>query len=61
MQRWQLKICQKEKPFMKKLYITAISFFVLSAIYGQKNEYSLNLNSGLFSFGGSSADRKSVV
>lgn len=46
---------------MKKLYITAISFFVLSAIYGQKNEYSLNLNSGLFSFGGSSAEKNSIL
>ena len=38
----------------KSLLITLSLLFILTA-HGQKNEYSLSLNSGLFSFGGNYA------
>ena len=40
---------------MKKLGLLLLSLFIINTAYGQETEYSVHLNSGLFSFGGESA------
>lgn len=37
---------------MKKSLLTTLSLLFILSVYGQKNEYKISLNSGLFSFGG---------
>jgi hypothetical protein len=46
---------------MKKLPLTFISFLFLTNIFGQKTEFSVSLNSGLFKFTGQSAVRNSFI
>ena len=37
---------------MKKYLLTTLSILLVLLVFGQKNEYRISLNSGLFSFGG---------
>ncbi|HEX6982146.1 MAG TPA: outer membrane beta-barrel protein [Balneolaceae bacterium] len=46
---------------MKKLSLLFIHFIFVATVYGQATEYSIHLNSGLFSFGGESATGSSFI
>ncbi|MEX0721791.1 MAG: hypothetical protein WD059_14045 [Balneolaceae bacterium] len=46
---------------MKNLSLLIIQFLFITSIYGQGNEYSVHLNSGLFSFGGESATQNTMI
>ena len=46
---------------MKKLILTLTSVFLLTITYGQKTEFGVSLNSGLFSFAGQSAVSTSFI
>jgi hypothetical protein len=46
---------------MRKLGLLLLQFIFISTAYGQSIEYSIHLNSGLFSFGGESATENSLI
>ncbi len=46
---------------MKRVAIFSFMIFIVSVSYGQQNEYSIQLNSGLFSFRGIDAAHNSVI
>ena len=46
---------------MKKFGFLFLSLFIITSARAQSTEYSLHLNSGLFSFGGESATRSSII
>lgn len=46
---------------MKRLSLFLLAFVLVTSAYGQSTEYSVHLNSGLFSFGGSSSVRSSFI
>ncbi len=46
---------------MKKLILTLTSLFFLTIMYGQRTEYRVSLNSGLFSFVGESSEPTSFI
>lgn len=46
---------------MKKLFFAFVPFLFLTDTFGQKTEYSLSFNSGLFSFAGESAEKTSQI
>lgn len=46
---------------MKKFTFLLLTFFLATTVSAQNTEYSIHLNSGLFSFGGESATRSSFI
>ena len=46
---------------MKKSLLTAFFLLLLFTVFGQKNEYGISLNSGLFSFGGKYPVKKTFI
>ncbi|WP_445666270.1 hypothetical protein [Fodinibius sp. AD559] len=46
---------------MRKLGLILLLFIFISTAYGQSSELSVHLNSGLFSFGGQSATKNSII
>lgn len=46
---------------MKKLFLTLFSIILLTPVYGQKTEYNIKFNSGLFYFTGKSAKVTSFI
>jgi len=46
---------------MRKLSLLFLALIFISTAYGQKTEFSAHLNSGLFSFGGESATKSSII
>jgi hypothetical protein len=46
---------------MRKLALLFIQIIFISSAYGQNTEYSLHLNSGFFSFGGSSTTSNTIM
>jgi hypothetical protein len=46
---------------MKKSLLTTLSLLLIFTVFGQKNEYVISLNSGLFSFGGKYAVKTTFI
>lgn len=46
---------------MKRTVFTLVIFFILINVFGQHTEYSINLNSGLFSFKGRSSESVTFI
>jgi len=46
---------------MKKLILTITALLTLTIAHGQKTEYRISLNSGLFSFAGKSAEESTFI
>ncbi len=46
---------------MRKLGLLLLPFIFISTAFGQSTEFSVHLNSGLFSFGGESATANSII
>ena len=46
---------------MKKIFFTIFCFALWSNSYGQKTEFSIAFNSGLFSFAGQSAEKETFI
>lgn len=54
--------CVQPKIFyMKKLILTITTLLTLTIAHGQKTEYRISLNSGLFSFAGQTASKTSFI
>ena len=52
---------QPKTTIMKKILLTLIAVCALTLSYGQKTEFRISLNSGLFSFHGKSAEKISFI
>jgi hypothetical protein len=52
---------QPKTTIMKKILLTTIAVCTLALSYGQKTEFRVSLNSGLFSFHGKSAEKVSFI
>ncbi len=46
---------------MKRVSFLILSLFLISSLSAQNTEFTVHLNSGLFSFGGNSATNSSII
>jgi hypothetical protein len=55
------KAVMPETQFMKKTVLTSAILFIITSVFGQRTEFRLSLNSGLFSFAGKSSESISYI
>jgi len=58
---WGRTAVTPETPIMKKTVLTLAIVFILASVFGQRMEYRLSFNSGLFSFAGKSSGSTTFI